>query len=124
LLGALDELNGHSICAPHTCISLASVLKWDSENSFDRKIPAGRYQSLIATLASNASDTAVAAFCIDGLPQFEMVSEGLRPVSTSKYIYSNMLVIDQRKLIFLQSLQVRKLATVQDYFPWHNLQCI
>jgi hypothetical protein len=41
----------------------------------DRKIPAGQYQSLMATLASDASDTAVAAFCIDGLPQFEMVSE-------------------------------------------------
>jgi hypothetical protein len=77
LLGALDELNGHPICAPHTCISLASVLPRYSEISLDRKIPAGRYQSLMATLASNASDTdtAVAAFCIDGLPQFEMVSE-------------------------------------------------
>jgi hypothetical protein len=75
LLGALDELNGHPIHAPHTCISLASVLPRDSEISLDRKIPAGWYQSLMASLASDASDTAVAAFCIGGLPQFEMVSE-------------------------------------------------
>jgi hypothetical protein len=75
LLGALDELNGHPICAPHTCISLASVLPRDSEISLDRKIPAGRYQSLMASLASDVWDTAVAAFCIDGLPQFEMVYE-------------------------------------------------
>jgi hypothetical protein len=72
---ALDELNGHPIRTPNTCISLASVLPRDSEISLDRKIPAGLYQSLMATLASDASDTAVAAFCIDGLPQFEMVSE-------------------------------------------------
>jgi hypothetical protein len=73
LLGALDELNGHRIRAPHTCISLAFVLPRDSKISLDRKIPAERYQSLMATLASNASDTAVAAFCIDGQPQFEIV---------------------------------------------------
>jgi hypothetical protein len=33
LLGALDELNGHPIRAPQTCISLASVLPRDSEIS-------------------------------------------------------------------------------------------
>jgi hypothetical protein len=71
VLVCLKEWNGHPIRAPHTSISLASVLPAEAEVSLDRKIPAGRYRPVRATLASDASDSAVAAYCVDGLPAFE-----------------------------------------------------
>jgi hypothetical protein len=67
----LRELQGHPIRSPHTCILLASVLPRESEVSQDRKIPERRYCHMQATLASDASDDSVAAFCVDGLPSFE-----------------------------------------------------
>jgi hypothetical protein len=66
--------NGHPIRTPHTCVTLASVLPCESEVALDRKIPAGRYLPTMATIASDASDTAIASYCIDGLPSFELFS--------------------------------------------------
>jgi hypothetical protein len=72
--GLIHLWNGHPIRAPHTCIALASVLPREAEVSLERKIPAGRFWQTQATLASDASDSAVASFCNDRLPAFDLFS--------------------------------------------------
>jgi hypothetical protein len=71
----LRSWNGHPIRRCHTAISLAGLLPAEAEMSLERKIPIGRFRPLRATLASDASASAAAAFCVDGLPYFELISE-------------------------------------------------
>jgi hypothetical protein len=66
--GLIHSWNGHSIRAPHMCIALASILPREAEVSVTRKIPVGTFRPTQATLARDASDLAVASFCIDELP--------------------------------------------------------
>jgi hypothetical protein len=61
---SLDDWNGPPIRSLHTCISLASLLPAESEVSLDRKTPDGRLRLTRATLASEASDLAVASYCV------------------------------------------------------------
>jgi hypothetical protein len=70
----IESWNGHPIRCFHTCLTLASILPGEAEMSLERKIPAGRYRPTRATLASDASDSAVASFCVDGLPAFDFFS--------------------------------------------------
>jgi hypothetical protein len=70
----VESWNGHPIRCFHTCLTLASVLPEEADISLERKIPAGRYRPTRATLASDASDSAVASFCVDGLPSFDLFS--------------------------------------------------
>jgi hypothetical protein len=86
--------NGHPIRSPSTAISLASVLPCESEVSLDRKIPAGRYGPIRATLASDASDVAVAAYCVDGLPFFDF----FHPLTEDEKLFSSY----QRELLAFQ----------------------
>jgi hypothetical protein len=86
--------NRHPIRSPSTAISLASVLPRESEVSLDRKIPAGRYGPTSATLASDASDVAVAAYCADGLLSFEF----FHPLTEEEKLFSS----SQRKLLAFQ----------------------
>jgi hypothetical protein len=72
--GLIHLWNGHPICAPHTCIALASVLPREAEVSLERKIPAGCFQQTQVSLASDELDLAVTSFCVDGLPAFDFFS--------------------------------------------------
>jgi hypothetical protein len=77
--------NGHPILTCHTAVSLAGLLPAEAEMSLERKIPIGLFCHLRATLASNASASAVAAFCVDGVPYFELISK----LSSEEQVWSS-----------------------------------
>jgi hypothetical protein len=73
VLLSLGKWNGHPIRAFHTGITLASILPGEHPNSVARKIPARRVELNQAVIASDASDFAVASYCLAELPYFEFL---------------------------------------------------
>jgi hypothetical protein len=111
VLDHMDSWNSHPLRALHTGFTLASVLHDERAFSLDVKIPARPLAPVRALVASNASDTLVAAYSVCGLPDFTHV----KTLSAVKATWSS-----SRRELCADQHALEHLAAVYGRFPVHT----
>jgi hypothetical protein len=111
VLQEIDAWNGYPIRNSARSITLAALLPGDGEKHLERKIPRRPFHDVRLYMASDASDTVVAAFGVGGLPGYELVytmTSDERALSSSR----RELLAIEKALYVDNKLRQHRMATL------------
>jgi hypothetical protein len=122
---SLDLWNGHPMHTPASEIALTSVLAFEDPSGTARKIPNRKLFHVQFTMASDASETTVASYGLNGrLKDFQFTQALLPHEVTQSSTYREMSAVLKTLLCCKKQLQMTSPTTLWWLTDSENVACI